>query len=387
MTKTTPMTLTTTDRLGFTLVELLVVITIVAILAALIFPAIQAAREAARRGQCIAHQRQVALALLTHEQSLGSFPALRAPLWHSRHPGSQFAFIPPARVENQVDYTELTWVAFLLPYMEQLPAWEQIIDDKPTNVALYSLALPTMRCASSGTAATDNRINYVANAGPQNEANNREFGNASRPQRDDITYTIFFDHFAFVGPWQSAQSDRFSRTRMTVECITSMDGTSNTILLSENETAGHWIWHAGDGIPIASYYQFQARNIDPGSVRPIPPTPLGLHERHGLNDMEAIVAFIFPNTWDGNGNPVYVPLAAGNDDERSPLFINEGRATPGVNFMYLSRTARPSSGHPGAVVMAFADNSVRPMNENMDRTVFVQLARPGSGVVLSAENL
>jgi len=61
------MNTSTPNRLGFTLVELLVVISIIAILAAMLMPAIQAAREAARRAQCTNNQRQIAFALQNYE--------------------------------------------------------------------------------------------------------------------------------------------------------------------------------------------------------------------------------------------------------------------------------------------------------------------------------
>lgn len=86
---------------AFTLVELLVVIAIIGILIALLRPAVQSAREPARRVQCANNLKQLALALHAYHASVGSFP-------------------PGAIVENN-----LSWNVFLLPYIEQQNLYDQ----------------------------------------------------------------------------------------------------------------------------------------------------------------------------------------------------------------------------------------------------------------------
>lgn len=66
---------TTTQPFGFTLVELLVVIAIIGVLVALLLPAVQAARESARRTTCKNHLKQIGLAMLNHESAIGAFPS------------------------------------------------------------------------------------------------------------------------------------------------------------------------------------------------------------------------------------------------------------------------------------------------------------------------
>ena len=168
--------------------------------------------------------------------------------------------------------------------------------------------------------------------------------------------------------------------------VSAMDGTSNTILLSENENAGRWIWYStapgfGQNVPVAVHgiwgggqTSVQADNIVPSE---------------DIQCMESLVGFCFPNDLGSIPEeiPNYVPLMWGTDNERSPLFINEGKSNSGARITARSRAARPSSAHPGVVVAAFVDGGVRPLQENMDKTLFVRLCRPGSGVILNPKDL
>ena len=388
------------SRSGFTLVELLVVISIIAILAALLMPAIQAAREAARRVQCISNQRQVAFALLNYEQTKKAFPALRAPLKSSTYPDQPWA--SPVVHPIVPDGAELTWVSFLLPFMEQNTAWSQI-NSANIDPELYELVIPVMQCKSSGISSGESRISYVANAGPQNDIEfvsgglwrRAIYGRDDRDQRDEKMYTIFFDHLMPIGQWRDVTARPRSKMRVSVDNISSMDGTSHTILLSENEDAGHWIWHiVGEpDTPLAAYYSdssYTASTFAMSDVRPL----TGVWT---LIDMVASIGFNFPG-YDGNGNnllsslatgevPTYEPLQSGTDSLISPLFINEGRANSGARITYPYRTARPSSGHPGVVVAAYCDGHVGTLKDDMDKTLFVRLCRPGSGVILNPKDL
>ena len=89
-------------RGGFTLVELLVVIAIIGVLIALLLPAVQQARESARRTQCVNNLKQVGLAV------------------HNFH--DTFGELPPSRIQ----YEYLGWSAVLLPFMEQTNLYDQL---------------------------------------------------------------------------------------------------------------------------------------------------------------------------------------------------------------------------------------------------------------------
>lgn len=122
---------------GFTLIELLVVIAIIGILVGLLMPAVQSAREAARRTQCLNNQRQLGLALLNFNSVHGVFPASG---WTTAGPGN-----PAGKY--------VSWRPLILPFLEQ-----QNLNDlykfqfnwwEDTNPTAASVPVPAFQCASA----------------------------------------------------------------------------------------------------------------------------------------------------------------------------------------------------------------------------------------------
>ncbi len=218
-------------KFAFTLVELLVVITIIGILISLLLPAVQSAREAARRLQCQNNLKQVGLALLNYESQCGTFPP--SSFWDSSP-------YDAAQLAN----CRVNWVVVALPFMEQQALYDSFDRTMPlsgtssaANVAARAVDLPAMLCptdsfnrehfmgsqSSATTALGDNwaRGNYAANAAL---GEMRPSGGSTNWQYAGGPTTAGWATSYIRGVMGASCSIGFSQIR---------DGSSNTILLGE----------------------------------------------------------------------------------------------------------------------------------------------------------
>ncbi|MEX2113600.1 MAG: DUF1559 domain-containing protein [Pirellulales bacterium] len=342
---------------GFTLVELLVVITIIGMLMALLLPAIQSAREAGRRNTCQNNMRNVGQAMLSVESTNRGFPGYA----------------------NVINNKRASWVVPILTNLEradmyriwktQAPVALPVPSGINTTASPWAHSLLNILVCPSSPAELlgSNPLSYVVNCGSAFNADDNRPG-GSQTWKEDRNSGIFFNQCGVDGVLGSAQANPAANDfpsnppgpKITMDFVNSNDGTSNTLMVGESLQSTNWATDPLDTTnnpanPWQSDFQIKqnmgmvffitqltdnAYNSTSANYYP---------EGSQVNGLATVAATPQPVAWDSAA----VPIPAG-----------------GLAY------ARPASAHPGGVNVIFIDNHHRFINEEIDYYVYTQLMTP-----------
>jgi prepilin-type N-terminal cleavage/methylation domain-containing protein/prepilin-type processing-associated H-X9-DG protein len=308
-------------RAAFTLVELLVVIAIIGVLVALLLPAVQTAREAARRMQCGNHLRQLGLALLNYHEVNQAFPS--------------------GAFKGNCGY-KMGWIVRVFPYLEQGPRFDSInpvlmtatpwrFDTAPHfgTDPKYTTKIPTLACPSSELKKSEHFLSattpWVTDQSPLH------YRGVSGAFNVDLVTGNWSVHsvYSTSGIFYPVISTRIAEIQ---------DGTSNTLMLGEYSSA--------IGLP------------------------------SGLAKPTSAWGAIQPWTW---GHYQYTTCFG--DDNAGWLTIDSKTVQYPINYrgQFLTNNAPFRSNHPNSAQFGMADGSVQILSQNISMNLYYGLATRNQG--------
>lgn len=356
------------SRRGFTLVELLVVIAIIAILVGLLLPAVQAAREAARRVQCANNLKQIGLAMQQYHDALRAFPPLG---------------IGPIQlgIRPKHEYSPYSWAVLIAPFMEQ-----EAVNRNLMSIADMDLDIQSIKQSDA----------FMSTAGGE-----REFENAMlicpstlQPEKFSSTPTDIPD---YLGP-------QGGLGRLSYKACIGINSRNCAVQNVDGES----FFVTGSNGTFAMFRSSKFRDILDGTSN-----VLGVGEvaMRGSRASEFVGNYkIGFGNLTGTGNradPTYDPCLIGTarryyepgtvtDDDQGNMWhagevIYAGFTTvyypngPSCGGGLRNAVISSSSYHPGGVLHALNDGSVRLLSETIDRETYQKLGMKADGHAVQTE--
>jgi prepilin-type processing-associated H-X9-DG protein len=315
----------------------LVVIAIIAVLISLLLPAVQSAREAARRSQCVNNMKQIGLAVHNYMDTTGRFPIGRG----TRPPR-------PYDVTSRYNYSGFSMI---LPYVEQGPLFQSInfnltMNLQDGNTTAMATAISSYRCPSD---AQETPSNWAGTNYRFNEGSNILYS-YGKTDVDSVNTTMPPPN----GPFFPEMSRRLAEVT---------DGTSNTALASERLMGD---FNQGIGTALRDVY-----------VSPTwPTTILEASQNCEAEDVRSI-----PTTGESASGAPWL-------DGFLHTSIYKHASTPNKKscYMYPARLVMTaSSTHPGGVNVGLIDGSVRFVKDTINPQAWYALGSMNGGEVLSSD--
>ncbi|MGO9471704.1 MAG: DUF1559 domain-containing protein [Isosphaeraceae bacterium] len=333
---------------GFTLIELLVVIAIISVLIALLLPAVQAAREAARRMQCVNNLKQIGLAVHQYHDSNNSFP--------------------PGQLLYQ-NWQDISALVALLPYLEQQPLYAAfnfadvfpingmgpVLPSYPPNTTAARTQVAGFLCPSDINRLTnpEGHSNYCGNSG-------------STPESSEVVTWA-------NGPFVAATPDGDYRGCRVFSFSSIRDGLSSTACFSEKvlgiglnnqydpgmpSSADLQVGGPGDVTNTPAYYAMcQAANPNSTTVSFADGQAAGMYWTFGYLIDTRYTHIMPPNSW--------------SCEVGGPWFGERGAMSAG-------------SRHPGVANLLFCDGSVKAIKSSINPPTWWALGTMAGGEVISA---